>query len=83
MEEKPRLVVNPTVCWAVEPEHASRIEFIPHLASGALPFVGQVVTRACMVDPVTLRPCPVRVTRIEHLTQNGHTVIAPVVARAD
>lgn len=84
--ESRKVLINPTVRWAIESTHSGSIEYVQQLAPRDgihVPHEGDVLTVPFMVDPATKQPCPVRVTRIEHLrTSTGHVVV-PVVVRAE
>jgi hypothetical protein len=81
---KPRLLINPVVQWAVEPGHQGSIEYVETATppAQAVPYVGDVLTLPFMVDPITKQPCPVRVTRLEYQDHPSKTVVIPVVVRA-
>jgi hypothetical protein len=72
------------VKWAIEPGHVGAIEYIEGLPKTlfSLPHEGDVLTLPFMVDPLTRRPCAVRVTRLVPILEGGEQLVAIVVVRA-
>lgn len=75
----PQLLINPVVRWATEPQDAARVQYLDGHPPVTLPYENQVVTTSFLVDPVTQRPVPVRVVRIEtHWSGSHHTLVVVV-----
>jgi hypothetical protein len=77
-----QVLINGTMAWAFDPADPSPATFLPELF---MPFTapqeGDVLTVACLVDPITRQPCPVRVVALHRVWQHDHHVLAVVVKR--
>lgn len=83
---KPNLLLNPAIRWAVHPADQDRIAYVE--GTGAIergvPKENELLTRPFLVDPQTRQPVPVRVVQVVEMwdtARSAHT-LAVVVARA-
>lgn len=78
---------RPTVLarWAIHSTQVGQILYVDGKADPAhtLPYVGDVITRPFLLDPVTREPIPVRVTRVQVMPGADPAYIIVEVARAD
>ena len=86
MTNRPNLLINPMLRWAVHPADQGRIAYIDGLAGAGVkvPDEDTVVTQPFLVDPQTRQPVQVRVVQVLERwdsQRSGHDICV-VVTRA-
>jgi|GEM_PF-3541630 len=85
MPDKPIILFNPVVRWAISPAEQGSIRYIEGIAGAEneIPHEGDIIARPFLVDPETRQPIPVRVIELRYIRHDPlQTVVAIAITRA-